>query len=76
MRVVYQHIYYDDTEINHSIDNTIIQKKELNPFRSSQARRNTLQCIVRLFEQFFERMSDLTRNHVEAELYFDLMSRE
>ena len=29
-----------------------------------------------LLEQFFERMSDLTRNHVEAELCFDLMSRE
>ena len=29
----------------------------------------------RLFEQFFERMSDLTRNHVEAELCFDLSTR-
>ena len=30
----------------------------------------------RRFEQFFERMSDLTRGHVEAEMCFDLMSRE
>ena len=30
----------------------------------------------RKFEQFFERMSDLTKNHVEAELCFDLMLRE
>ena len=29
----------------------------------------------RLFEQFFERMSDLTRNHVEAELCFDFVTR-
>ena len=28
-----------------------------------------------LYEQFFERMSDLTRNHVEAELCFDLRTR-
>ena len=28
-----------------------------------------------LFEQFFERMSDLTRNHVEAELCFDFVAR-
>ena len=40
-----------------------------------------LSCILhregnykRLFEQFFKRMSDLTRNHVEAELCFDLVS--
>ena len=41
-----------------------------------------LSCIINregnykgLFEQFFERMSDLTRNHVEAELCFDLRTR-
>jgi len=41
-----------------------------------------LSCIItregnykRLFEQFFERMSDLTRNHVETELCFDLRTR-
>ena len=42
-----------------------------------------LSCILhpkgnnkRLFEQFFERMSDLTRSHVEAELCFDLVSHK
>ena len=29
-----------------------------------------------MFEQFFEGMSDLTRSHVEAQLYFDLVSHK